>query len=84
MAMRFKNAVMRGDYVSLSVVRKAGEKMLMVFRERILSIPGATADKLTPYTPQDRGAIELILRDVLYEALNELSNPAEFGGRGAA
>ena len=79
MAMRFKNAVLRGDYISAGVVQRAGEKMLEVFRERILSIPGKVADTLTERT---RDEIDLILREELHEALDELSNPAAFGGSG--
>jgi phage terminase Nu1 subunit (DNA packaging protein) len=70
-----KNAVMRGEFVRLEVFAKVFETHLMVFRERCLSIPGSCADSLTPFTPADRAAIELVLRDKVYEALDELSNP---------
>ena len=79
LAIKFKNAVLRGDYVSAGVIQRAGEKMLEVFRERILSIPGKVADTLAGRTREE---VDLILREELYEALDELSNPAAFGGSG--
>jgi phage terminase Nu1 subunit (DNA packaging protein) len=80
LALRFKNAVMRGDYVSIALIEKAGEKMLMVFRERILSIPGKIADAMDGRSRDER---ETIIRDELFEALDELANPASFGGSGS-
>ena len=70
-----KNAVTRGEFVRLETFAKVHEAHLMVFRERCLSIPGSCADSLTPFTPADRAAIELVLRDKVYEALDELSDP---------
>jgi phage terminase Nu1 subunit (DNA packaging protein) len=74
-SVALKNAVTRGEFVRLETFAKIYETHLMVFRERCLSIPGSCADSLTPFTPADRGAIMLILRDKVYEALDELSNP---------
>jgi phage terminase Nu1 subunit (DNA packaging protein) len=74
-AQEMKTAIMSGEYVRLEVFAKIHETHLMVFRERCLSIPGSCADSLTPFTPADRAAIELVLRDKVYEALDELSNP---------
>jgi phage terminase Nu1 subunit (DNA packaging protein) len=68
--------VMSRQYVRVEVVMKAFERQLYVMRERLLNIPGATAYKLEPHSPHDRGAIELILRDVLYEAMEDISDPA--------
>jgi phage terminase Nu1 subunit (DNA packaging protein) len=76
-SVKFKNAVMRGDYVSLEMIFKKAEVMFSVFRERILGIPGKIADALTMRT---RDEIEIILREELYEALDQLTNPADLGG----
>jgi hypothetical protein len=67
--------VLAGKYWKADLVIKAREAELIVMRERLLAIPGTCADQLTPFTPQDRVAIELILRDVLYEAMEVISNP---------
>jgi hypothetical protein len=80
-AVLHKNAINRGDYVSLKVVRKVGEAMMGAFRERCLSIPGSTADALTPLSAKDRAEIEEILREKIYDALLELSSP-DFPGWG--
>jgi|SRR5271156_6626785 len=80
-AVLHKNAINRGDLVSLKVIRKVGEAMMGNFRSRCLSIPGSMADALTPYTPQDRDAIHEILREKIYEALDQLSDP-DFPGWG--
>jgi hypothetical protein len=74
-AIEFKNAVARGEYVRLDIFAKVHETHLTVFRERCLIVPGACADELTPHTPADRTAIELVLREKVYEALDELSDP---------
>ena len=74
-SIALKNAIVRGEFVRLDVFVKVHETHLVVFRERCLIIPGACADELAPYTPADRAAIELVLRDKIYEALDELSNP---------
>ena len=77
MAIKFKNAVMRGDYVSVSVVQRVIENVLSVFRERIQAIPGKASDQLAART---RDEVDLILREELNEALDELTIPATFGG----
>jgi phage terminase Nu1 subunit (DNA packaging protein) len=74
LAARFKNAVMRGDYVSLEELAKKIDVLVTVVRERILSIPGKVSDTLVGRF--DREEIDLIIREELHEALNELSNPA--------
>jgi phage terminase Nu1 subunit (DNA packaging protein) len=74
-SVALKNAIVRGEFVRLEVYAKVHETHLMVFRERCLIIPGACADQLTSHTPADRAAIELVLRDKVYEALEELSDP---------
>ena len=73
-AIEMKNAIMSQDYVSMTAVKAVFSREFMGFRERVLSVPGATADSLTPYCARDRGQIEEILRDKLYECLEDLSS----------
>jgi phage terminase Nu1 subunit (DNA packaging protein) len=75
-AAEMKNAIMRGDYVSLRLVGEAIEREYSIVRERVLTTPGKCADSLTPYTPKDRKAILEILRDEAHAALTDLSTPA--------
>jgi phage terminase Nu1 subunit (DNA packaging protein) len=75
-AARLKNMIARGDYVSLELFGSQVDAMMGVFRERILSIPGKIADALLGRTREE---IDLILREELNEALEELSNPAYVG-----
>jgi phage terminase Nu1 subunit (DNA packaging protein) len=79
-AAEMKNAAFCGDLVSLSAIARIFERFLLVFRERCLNVPGSTADSLTPHCAEDRIAIELILRERMYEALEDLSDP-EFMGK---
>jgi hypothetical protein len=65
-----RNAAMRGDLISVDAVTRAGQRVMSVVRERILSVPGKKADALSMRT---RDEVELILRDELCEALDELS-----------
>ena len=71
-AVSLKNAISRGDFVSLSLIKKALMSMFAVFRERVLSIPGKVADACEMRT---RDEIEQIMRDELCEALDELHDP---------
>jgi phage terminase Nu1 subunit (DNA packaging protein) len=73
-AAEMKNAAFCGDLVSLSTVGKVWDREIRNVRERFLSIPGTCADRLTPFTPQDRGAITGVLRDVVYEALDDVAD----------
>jgi phage terminase Nu1 subunit (DNA packaging protein) len=77
LSMKLKNAIVRGDYVSLELFAKKVDAMILVVRERILTIPGKLADKLSMRT---RDEIDLILREEVYEALNELSGVDDRGG----
>jgi phage terminase Nu1 subunit (DNA packaging protein) len=84
-AAEMKNAAFCGDLVSLSAVGKVWDRELSNVRERFLSMPGTQADLLTPFTPKDRAEIHNILRDVIYEALNDVADgktiSAEVTGR---
>jgi hypothetical protein len=69
-----KNLAASGRLVDLELVGKVWDREFLNLRERFLSMPGVQADKLTPYTPKDRAAIHDILRDVVYEALNDVAD----------
>src|SRR5207302_626369 len=71
-ALRMKNAVARREYVSLAVVRREVETMFAVLRERLMSIPGKIA---TSCEMRERQDVEEIMRDEVYELLDELSKP---------
>jgi hypothetical protein len=68
-ALRLRNAVSRGDYVSRAGIRREIESMFRMLRERLLSIPGKIADTCEM---RSRGEVEGIIRDDVYEALDEI------------
>jgi phage terminase Nu1 subunit (DNA packaging protein) len=72
-AVSLKNAISRGDYVSLAVVKSALVSTFAVMREQVLTLPGAIADSLAPFSPNDRAQITDIIRDKVYELLEGLS-----------
>lgn len=78
-AAALKNAITRGEYVSVAIVRREVETMLVAFRERVLSMPGKIA---TSCEMLSRIEVEEIVRHECYEALEELSRPVAAGGNG--
>jgi hypothetical protein len=75
-AVELKNRITNGEFVRLDAVQRYYERHLVVFRERSLSVPGKSADRLTPHCTEDRGEIEEVLRSEIYEMLEDLSSPA--------
>jgi phage terminase Nu1 subunit (DNA packaging protein) len=71
-AVALKNAVTRGELVRLASVQRSAEIIFAAFRERCLSIPGKIA---AICEMRSRGEVEQIVRDEVYEALDELSRP---------
>ena len=71
-AARLKNALARGELVRMSVVERGATVIFSAFRERALSIPGKTA---ALSEGRSRSEIEEVIRDEIYEALDELSRP---------
>lgn len=71
-ALKLKNAVARREYVSLAAVRREVETMFAMLRERLLSVPGKMA---TSCEMRERRNVEEIMRDEVYELLDELSKP---------
>jgi phage terminase Nu1 subunit (DNA packaging protein) len=71
-AVSLKNAVTRGELVRLATVQRGAETIFAAFRERCLSIPGKVA---AICEMRSRGEVEQIVRDEVYEALDELSRP---------
>lgn len=69
----FANAIARGDYVSLSLMKQKLIATFSVFREKSLTLPGKVADALTPHCAEDRNTITEILRDECYELLEDLA-----------
>jgi phage terminase Nu1 subunit (DNA packaging protein) len=75
-AVALKNAVARGEYVPLAVIQRSAETVFATFRERILSIPGKIASACEM---RSRGEVEEIVRDEVYECLDELSGVKTVG-----
>ena len=71
-ALKLKNAVARREYVSLAGVRREVETVFATVRERLLSIPGKIAASCEM---RERSDVEAIVRDEVYEILDELSGP---------
>jgi phage terminase Nu1 subunit (DNA packaging protein) len=71
-AVGLKNKIARREIVPLALVKSAIELVFTAFRERCLSIPGKVA---TTCEMRSRGEVEEIVRDEIYEALDELSRP---------
>jgi phage terminase Nu1 subunit (DNA packaging protein) len=67
-----KNAIMRRENVPLRIVERGATIIFSTFREKCLAIPGkiAASCEMRP-----RGEVEEIVRDEIYEALEELSRP---------
>jgi phage terminase Nu1 subunit (DNA packaging protein) len=68
----------RGDWVPLAMVMGKVEARNMMTRERLLSIPGGTAHLLEGQSLHD---IRETLTTVIYEALDELADPATWEER---
>jgi phage terminase Nu1 subunit (DNA packaging protein) len=73
-AAAMRNAVTRGDLVSIEEVARQVESEYGVVRQRLLAIPGIVADSLVG---RDRASIEAGLNEALAEALSELSTPGQ-------
>jgi hypothetical protein len=73
-AIEFKNAVARGDYVSLDLVEKKLTPLFQNFREQALSMPGKTADSVASACGGDRALVFRILDDEIREMLTELAS----------
>lgn len=63
---------MRRENVPIRLVELGLKGMALTFRERCLTIPGKLAGLLEH---RNRGEIEQVLRDEIYECLDELSKP---------
>jgi phage terminase Nu1 subunit (DNA packaging protein) len=74
-AAEMKNMAASGQLVSLEAVGRVFDRYVRVFRERCLNVPGSTADSLSPHCAEDRIAIEGILRDQMYAALEDIADP---------
>ena len=78
-ALEFKNALAKGEYVKISVVADQFEARIVNARERLLSsinvIAAAVQSREHPIAE-----CEVIVRDRIYEVLNELASEAEIDG----
>jgi hypothetical protein len=73
-----KNDLEAGLLVPVKDVCDAIEPCFVVMRERLLGLPGESADAVQPLTSLDRGSIELILRKKVYDALSYLAVPENY------
>jgi phage terminase Nu1 subunit (DNA packaging protein) len=70
-----KNAISRGDYVSLSAMVKRLEATFAVIREKLLTLPGKLGDSCEMRV---RDEIEELLLAEIIEILHELHDPASY------
>jgi phage terminase Nu1 subunit (DNA packaging protein) len=68
-----RNAVSRGDFVSLAKVERKLIALFSVMREQALTLPGKSADALQPHSALDRGEIFDVLHAEVCEMLENLS-----------
>jgi phage terminase Nu1 subunit (DNA packaging protein) len=80
----FQNALARGDFVNVNIMRRFTEVLFTNFREQSLSMAGKISDSLTPFTPKDRTEIYDVIHREVHEMLEEFSNPAGVLGRAIA
>jgi hypothetical protein len=73
-----KNDLEAGLLVPVKDVCDTIEPCFVVMRERLLGLPGESADAVQPLTSLDRGSIELILRKKVYDALSYLAVPENY------
>jgi hypothetical protein len=73
-AATIKNAVARGDYVSLDLVEKKLTPLFSNFREQALSTPGVIADAVAQACGGDRALVYSIIDDRVREMLTELAD----------
>ena len=83
-AAEIKNAISRGDFVSLTLMKSALMSTFAAMREQCLTLPGSVADALTPFSPKDRTQIMDIIRDKIHELLEGLSEANIGVGRSSA
>ena len=67
-----KNAIMRRENVPLRLIERGATIIFSTFREKCLAIPGKIAASCEM---RSRDEVEKIVRDEIYEALEELSRP---------
>lgn len=75
-SVAIRNAIARGDFVSLSEVRQINERIFSVIRENLLTLPGKLGDELAN---RERAEITERLETEIFEALNELAEPSSYG-----
>ncbi|MGD0332452.1 MAG: hypothetical protein ABSA90_04255 [Xanthobacteraceae bacterium] len=73
-----RNAVERGELVSIEEVGRQIEEEYGVVRQRLLAIPGTLADSLVSL---DRASIESALHEAIKDALTELHDPTDLDGQ---
>jgi hypothetical protein len=75
-AIEFRNAVNRGDYVSLELFAKEVDEMIMALREIALGTAGKISDIMADACGCDRALAFRIIDDEIREMLTVMSNPA--------
>jgi phage terminase Nu1 subunit (DNA packaging protein) len=77
-SVSFRNAVMRGEFVSVQDVIEQVESNYAVVRQALLTLPGKLADTLAN---QDRAIVRAALEAEIIETLTELSQPSVIAER---
>jgi phage terminase Nu1 subunit (DNA packaging protein) len=74
---RLRVAILRGEVIHRSAIRRAWGAIGAAFRETALSIPGKIASALSFHVEQDREAVEEIVRIEIYEMLDVMASGGE-------
>jgi hypothetical protein len=74
----FALGILKGTYVLAAEVQIEIEQAFGIVRERLLAIPGASADRCAESDPKRRDMITAVLNEDITEALNDLSSPDDY------
>ena len=74
----FALGILKGTYVLAAEVGQEIEQAFGIVRERLLAIPGASADRCAESDPKRRETITAILTEDITEALHDLSSPDDY------
>ena len=81
--VELRNAVAKGDFVSLSLYISKLEQLFGVMREVAMSVPGKISDALSAHCSEDRAAIFDVVSAEINEMLQAMSDATNVTARGA-
>jgi phage terminase Nu1 subunit (DNA packaging protein) len=74
-AQIMRTGIMAGEYVRLSVFKRIIEQGFMAMRSIALNVPDKISDAIAEISGVERGVIDALIRDEIYEMLTLLSTP---------